>query len=192
MFYSWNAGHAHFISSNSESAVDTAEFSRTFLDWFQSDIQAVDRSVYPFVITFFHRPMYCSNDNACTNKGGEALRILGEDIFNDNKVNLVLTGHVHSYERTYPIYKMTATQFDYKSPKNTVHIVQGASGNRESNDGFPSNLPDWSAARASEVGFGLMTVKKDAVQWSFYASRYASDGGPYLVDPGFTLQPWGA
>ena len=46
----------------SETAVDTARFSDSFLGWLEQDLQAVDRTQLPFVIAFFHRPMYCSND----------------------------------------------------------------------------------------------------------------------------------
>jgi hypothetical protein len=163
MFYSWNSGSAHFVSGNSESAIDTADFTEKYLTWLQDDVSAVDRSVYPFVINFYHRPMYCSNDDVCPNKGGKVLRQQGEQILNDLKVNLVLNGHIHSYERTYPVFNSTMTQADYNYPSSTVHVVQGASGNREGNDGFPTDLPDWSAARASDIGFGILTVTKSNI-----------------------------
>lgn len=214
MFYSWNSGRVHFVSGNSESAIDTAYFSDEYLSWLEKDVAAVDRDVYPFVVNFYHRPMYCSNSDECPNKGGQLLRQQGEQLMNDLHINLVLNGHVHSYERTFPVFNWSATQLDYSEPSATVHIVQGASGNREGNDGFPTDLPDFSAGRSSEVGFGLLSIAESQLskkslfllvislillnisppiqmsEWSFYAVRDESLGGPYLVDPGFIMTPW--
>ena len=167
MFYSWNSGRAHFVSGSSESAIDTANFSDEYLNWLEKDVAAVDRDTYPFVINFYHRPMYCSNSDQCLNKGGQLLRQQGEELMNYLKINLVLNGHVHSYERTFPVFNWSATQLDYTEPSSTVHIVQGASGNREGNDGFPTVLPEWSAGRASEVGFGLLTIAGSQLSKTF-------------------------
>lgn len=35
MFYSWSVGSAHFIAGNSETPIDTANFSASFLDWME-------------------------------------------------------------------------------------------------------------------------------------------------------------
>ena len=148
----------------------------------KADLESVDRGKYPFVIVHFHRPMYCSNNDRCTSGGGDLLRSEAEDMFNEYKVNLVITGHVHAYERTYPIYKSSATQFNYTSPSAPVYIMQGASGNREGNDGVSTSPPDWSAARSSSVGFGLLTVSKDSLSFQYYASNAEADGGPILED----------
>lgn len=41
MYYSWDAGHAHFISLNSETAIDTANFSDELLEWLSADLEKV-------------------------------------------------------------------------------------------------------------------------------------------------------
>lgn len=179
MFYSWNAGYTHFVSGNSETAVDTANFSEDFLAFLQADLAAVDRTAYPFVIVHVHRPLYCSNSNACTSGGGDRLRLQAEDILQSNKVSMVITGHIHSYERTYPMYNGTATQYSYDRPSSPVYIMQGASGNREGNDGPSANPPAWSAASDSSVGFGLLTVSQSALSFQYYASN---SEGPVLRD----------
>ena len=56
MYYSWEYGNIHFLAMNSESAVDTPEFKRTMLDWFDADLARVDRTVTSFVIAHFHCP----------------------------------------------------------------------------------------------------------------------------------------
>jgi len=190
MFYSWTVGPVHFIAGNSETAIDTANFSPSFLAWLEADLQSVDRTVTPFVVAHFHRPMYCSNSGACTSKGGDRLRSQAEEIFQKYQVNLVLTGHVHSYERTFPVYHNEATSFDYEAPTAPVYILQGASGNREGNDGFPTdNVPTWSAGHAKDVGFALLTCSKTEISFQYYASREESQGGPILLDS-FVMKPW--
>lgn len=48
-----------------------------------------------------------------------------------------------------------------------------------------SQCPEWSAARHTDVGFGLMTVHDDKIDWSFYKSSYATtdkDSAPVILD----------
>merc|ERR1719231_852474 len=90
------------------------------------------------------------------------------------RVNLVITAHVHAYERTYPVYNNTKMSESYDQYTGPVYVLQGASGNREGNKGsYPDEMPVWSAAHSTEVGYGLMKVTHDLLQWHFYNS---SDG----------------
>jgi 3',5'-cyclic AMP phosphodiesterase CpdA len=117
--------------------------------------------------------MYCSDDSECdlTDSPAARLRSEVEEIFNEFSVDLVLTGHVHSYERLFPTYNGTAVSKSYVSPTAPVYILQGASGNREGNKGsYPAELPDFSAAHATDVGYGLMTVSSSKIDWKFYSS----------------------
>ena len=66
------------------------------------------------------------------------MRIMIEDIIMENKVDLVIAGHVHAYERLYPIYKsevdrdcMKNQNNTYVNPKFTSHVVCGTGGNEE-------------------------------------------------------------
>lgn len=54
----------------------------------------------------YHR--YCSSDHGCE-KGALQLKEKAEPIFHEYKVDLVLQGHVHSYERSYPVYQDQVT-----------------------------------------------------------------------------------
>lgn len=191
MFYSWTVGPVHFIAGNTETIIDTANFAPEFITWVEQDLQQVDRSKTPFVVIHFHRPLYCSNSNRCTDKGGDLLRSEIEDILLKYQVNLVIAGHVHSYERTYPMYQSQATSFDYEAPTAPVYILQGASGNREGNDGFPTDLPNWSVGHSQEVGYGILSASTTELKFAYYASHFDNEGGPVLLDE-FTMKPWAA
>jgi 3',5'-cyclic AMP phosphodiesterase CpdA len=192
MYYSWTVEHAHFLAADSESIVDTAYFSEDQLLWMREDLKLVNRDNTPWVIAHFHRPSYCSNDHACMKGergGADYVLAKTEEIFHKNKVDLVLMGHVHSYQRSYPVYNLTATAKDYVNPAAPVYILQGASGNREGNKGSypsdPAELPDWSAATHTEVGYGLLTISADTLDWQFWKASVLSGeavSGPVLLD----------
>ncbi len=46
-----------------------------------------------------HRPMYCSKDTDDCGKESQELKNLLENIFYKYSVNLVVSGHLHNYER---------------------------------------------------------------------------------------------
>ena len=133
-----------------------------------SDLAGVDRAVTPWVVAHFHRPFYCATGNSHCMK--ESISQPVEDAMYFNKVDLVIVGHVHAYERTYPVYNHSSTT---GAP---IYIMQGASGNREGNDGaYPplDQLPEWTAAVHNEIGYGIMTLSADqsTMGWKFFESN---------------------
>lgn len=56
-----------------------------------------------------------------------------EKPFLENAVDMVFWGHVHAYERTYPVANLTVykTGNPYNDPKAPVYICTGAGGNQE-------------------------------------------------------------
>lgn len=168
MYYSWEYGPIKFISMNSETVIDTGNFSDEEIDWLNTVMTTVDRSATPFLIATFHRPMYCSDDMNCGDRA-DKLKKEAEDIFYNNKVDLVITGHIHSYERTYPVYKNQI----YEVGQAPIHVMQGASGNREGNKGGYGTLQAYSAAHSVDIGYGIMSVSIDGkmLDFGFYNSK---------------------
>ncbi|HET9662248.1 MAG TPA: metallophosphoesterase family protein [Thermomicrobiales bacterium] len=64
-------------------------------DWLTSDLQAAD---LPWTVVVIHRPLYSSTKGAASD---EIAQDLGP-IFQDNGVDLVLSGHARNYERFQP------------------------------------------------------------------------------------------
>ena len=54
-----------------------------------------------------------------------------EPVFMRHGVDVVLSGHEHSVELTWPVANGTVTQTDYESPRAPVHIIDGAAGCNE-------------------------------------------------------------
>lgn len=165
MFYSWDYGDIHFAAMNSESPIDTAQFTEEEYAWFDADLTAHQSS--PWTIAHFHRPLYCAKDDDC---GVRLLNAGVEELLHKHKVDLTFVAHEHSYERTFPMYA------GQRSEDGTAYMMQGASGNREGNKGeYPplSDLPDWVAAAHNDIGFGVLTQSADGktLSWSFFNSE---------------------
>jgi hypothetical protein len=99
LWSSFSVGLVHVILLDSEartwcSASQNHTEQREFME---ADLSAVDRGTHPWVVAVVHRPLYTS----CLNGEEEQMMRDGfADLFERYNVDVVLNGHVHSYERT--------------------------------------------------------------------------------------------
>lgn len=70
--------------------------------WLEQQLAAYRRadSGIDWIVVGFHNCMYCSNRTHGSDVG---IRSVWEPLFDRYRVDLVVNGHVHAYERTYPI-----------------------------------------------------------------------------------------
>ena len=99
-WYSFNEGPVHVITMSSEH--DWREGSRQYA-WLVQDLRSVDRKLTPWIILNTHRMMYTTQ----LNETGDyyvslAFRQHVEPLIYRYKVNAMLVGHQHSYERSCP------------------------------------------------------------------------------------------
>lgn len=137
LFYSYDINNAHFVAMNSEIPYQFDEtYKVNFQNWLRKDLLSSNKK---WKIVYLHRPLYCSfdNDSHCITSA-KYMRDILEQILMENKVDLVLAGHVHAYERLFPIYagkvdkdSVSEDNNTYVNPKYPVHVVCGAGGNRE-------------------------------------------------------------
>ncbi len=138
LFYSFDINDAHFVTLPSDFAIGENKTAKEeiekMLTWLERDLKATNKK---WKIVYMHRPLYCSDysKETCT-KESEELRNTFEDLFYQNKVDLVLAGHLHNYERLMPVYNaeadLKATEENenvYDSPKFPVYLICGAVGN---------------------------------------------------------------
>lgn len=142
MHYSFNYKNVHFISMDSETGYPGAGeetryvlpcggFTQNQLEWLEADlIQAnKDRAQRPWILAQAHRPIYQGNS---VNKDYQAAV---EDLFLTYKVDVYFAGHVHWYERNYPVYDSVVPSTDeataYVNPEYTTYIMAGGAGNDE-------------------------------------------------------------
>lgn len=126
-YYSFNHGNVHFISLNSE--VNRSAFRDGMLSWLRQDL-AENKSEW--TVAFWHHPPYSKgshNSDSPTASQGRLtwMREQVVPILESAGVDLVLTGHSHSYERTPLInghYGVSSTFSD----KNIIASAQTRDG----------------------------------------------------------------
>lgn len=178
MYYRVDVGAAiRLFGMNTESVLDVAAMAPAQVDFLKAEL-AAEGPVWK--IAYGHRPFYCSNKGGNDIPAGNAvLRKRAEDVLDSGGVSIVLSGHVHDYERTLPTKNGVPTQTDYVNVTAPVYIVNGAAGNREGNDHAPGGAP-WSPAapssRSHAVSFGLITIEGRALH---YEQRYSANGSVF-------------
>jgi acid phosphatase type 7 len=139
LYYSFDINDVHFVSVTSEFGLisyRTKEYYEQFKNWLTEDLKNTNKK---WRIVYMHRPLYCSwsTKPRCSDEAHH-LRDFFEDLFYEGKVDLILSGHLHNYERMFPIYKnqvdtesLSKDMNVYTNPKYPVHLVCGTGGNRE-------------------------------------------------------------
>jgi predicted phosphodiesterase len=160
-FFSFEAGLSHIIFLNSYT--NSKPTSQQFI-WLESNLLNINRSVTPWVIVVMHCPWYSSNVNHYADKQTVEMRSNMELLFNKYHVNIVFNGHVHDYERTYPVFMNKTDEF------STIYITIGNAGNLEGLDNKYIEQPKWSAFRnGTEYGFGTLTIiNANTLFWKWY------------------------
>jgi hypothetical protein len=132
--YSIDEGNARFAAINSNHPADPEQIK--WLNGVFTD--AGDK----WRIVFFHHPLYSSGQHSA--EGRDVIRPALEQPLVDNKVNVVLTGHEHLYERIKP-------------QKGIQHFVSGGGG-RYLYDFHPS---DFDEVGLSEHHFMVFEIAGD-------------------------------
>ncbi|THG04886.1 hypothetical protein TEA_010127 [Camellia sinensis var. sinensis] len=157
-WYSIEQGPVHFTVISTEH--DWSQNSEQY-DWMNKDMASVDRSKTPWIIFAGHRPMYSSSSGILPSVDNNFVQAV-EPLLLANKVDLVLFGHVHNYERTCAVYQNeckampkkdghgidTYDNTNYSAP---VQVVIGMAGFNL--DKSPASADSWSLARISEFGY---------------------------------------
>lgn len=199
LYYSFNMGPVHFIAISTELYYflnyGLKPLSNQY-EWLVNDLREANkpenRKMRPWIVTFGHRPMYCSNvdDVACkemttfVRKGLPISHLYGlEDLFESQGVDVSIWAHQHSYERLWPIYnfevKNGSVEQPYHNAKAPVHIITGSAGCKENVAPFLKTKPEWSAFRTDDYGFTRM---KAFNKTHLYFEQVSDDKNGDIVD----------
>ncbi|RHY39564.1 hypothetical protein DYB30_000472 [Aphanomyces astaci] len=151
LFYSFDVASVHVVVLT--PYIPTYRASIQF-KWAARDLERVDRRVTPWIVVMMHGPWYSSNRAHQSNvEPQHAMRKDMEELLFDHRVHVVLAGHVHSYERTFPVFRHERT---VNAP---IYVTIGDGGNREGlADKYIEPRPVWSAYRKARYGYGLLQV----------------------------------
>ncbi len=92
--YSFDNGNVHIVCLDANSYTNTLDFA--MVEWLRSDL---GRSKADWKIVSFHQPGFNSSNSHYDYQSMRLLSPLLEEL----KVDLVLSGHVHNYQRTVPL-----------------------------------------------------------------------------------------
>jgi hypothetical protein len=153
MYYHFYVGPVAFVMVDSETFINTPDIGPVEVRWINEELSTA-KQLKKFIVVAQHRPLYSTTFGP--NDQPMLLRKQAERAYTSHQVGIVTCGHLHSYERTFPVTDNVTASRDYAMTSAPVYLINGAAGNREGNHGFNSNAA-WSAARSSDVGFGLLT-----------------------------------
>jgi 3',5'-cyclic AMP phosphodiesterase CpdA len=122
-YYSFDYGNIHFVSLDTYG-MDDGKFKiydkqSPQLQWLERDL-AANKSLW--TIVFFHHPPYTKRSH--DSDAEEDLRLIREalvPVFDKYKVDLVMSGHSHIYERSHLIKNHTGHSMSFSAKE---HIVQ--------------------------------------------------------------------
>ncbi|MHB1262231.1 MAG: metallophosphoesterase family protein [Thermoplasmatota archaeon] len=133
--------------------------NQALLDWLDADLAANADAAWRIVM--LHRPTYSAGGYS----GEQVLQESFAPVFESRGVDLVLSGHDHNYQRSYPLRAGQPAATDRSSTEQgvaPVYIVSGGGG-----EGFYSleePTPAWTAARAEAFHFLVLDIGPDGLE----------------------------
>ena len=140
--YSFNFHNVHFLSMATEISYSTSSSQNAFV---KQDLAAASQNQnIDWIIVYFHKPMYSSPSSCSSCSGESSLRDIYHPLFDQYGVDLVLEGHTHDYQRSFPI------KFNPNSKSNPIITDT----NNKNNYNFPSNPTQAHGQIHSIIGTG--------------------------------------
>lgn len=194
-YYSFDYGNVHFVCLDSYAW--GKDNQRLFdgpseqLNWLTNDLKANKQD---WTVVFFHYPPYTKGSYDSDAKNPDAnynnryniplvnLRNMLVPIFDKYKVDLVLTGHSHVFERSKPLLGHTGTS-DTFDPK--IHNPSSSSGKYNGDDNscpylFDTNSQSGTIYVVNGVGGGTKNPLSDFPHKAMYYSNASVNGSFYV------------
>jgi hypothetical protein len=174
-YYSQDWGNLHVVAldSNCVDPVDAATMDcdpEAMKAWLREDLAKTRGS---WRIVTMHRAAVASGRYGSSAKVAQLI-----PLFEEGGVDLVLQGHNHSYERTWPLRRGKIVQRGYAASDAPVYMTTGGGGDWVYPP--PGAQPEWSAMRTAEFQHLLLEMDGDRLR----VDAVRSDGS--LLDS-FTL-----
>lgn len=156
--FTYGASRHIFLNAYSSMEPDSQQYQ-----WLLQELNAVNREETPWVLVTIHVPMYNTFHEHRHDKQIEAAKEHLEELFVQYRVNLVINGHIHAYQRTHTVAHGNV------SLTGPMHVIVGAGG-RECKASFMSEEPEpWVAARdATHYGYGVLQLhNRTHAEWTW-------------------------
>ena len=137
-FYSYDIQNVHVLTMSTEEKFETDSEQYSFV---VNDLRnAANNPDTKWIIVNMHYPFYAS-PNTCKESdcaGNEEYREIYHPLFDKYGVDLVLQGHVHNYQRSYPLnfnqessskpLVTSTSKADYQNPNGVIFAIVGTGG----------------------------------------------------------------
>jgi len=171
-YFSWNAGPAHFISLGSFYSGGFGA-SSPMTKFLNADFAAINKTATPWTVVMVHAPWY--NSNKAHTNDGQTMRKAYESMFIKNGVSIIVSGHVHAYQRSFPVDNLNVVA----DGAGIVHLNCGDGGAGLYKTWLTT--PKWSAINLAEWGHGELVFYNST--WSrFFWIRNADPETRYYDD----------
>ncbi|HET7643154.1 MAG TPA: metallophosphoesterase, partial [Nitrososphaeraceae archaeon] len=162
-YYSFTKGNVFFLVMSTQ--VSYSKNSEQFNFVKQELEKASTDPNIDWIVVYYHKPMYASSTK---HAGLTSLRDIYHPLFDQYKVDLVLTGHNHNYQRTYPL--------QFNDANSDTPIIVDKNPNTYNDAGFPIFItsgtggvslhslgaqPEFNAKQFGKFGHLNVNVSKD-------------------------------
>ena len=164
-YYSFDYENIHFLAVTPADLTlaerargvsqETISNDKMQLDFIRTDLKhANDNPETDFTIVFMHLPMYSSIQYPFMDLRDEL-----QPMFDLYGVDLVISGHQHAYERTYPVmFNNTITDYEkcsYNNPDGQIYLTVGMGGHSHAKS---EQKQPWSVI-INHNDFGFLNIK---------------------------------
>jgi hypothetical protein len=133
-----------------------------------------------------HFPLYCASRNEKENHCNEYPEDIKESLLklmNKYKVDLVLSGHLHDYERIQPMVS---------GKPGTMHVICGAAGTRFDNPGYEEigklDLIEKRFYIMGPTGYCSINITQKKLTLNFIAQSHKGENKEWESKDEFTLE----
>ena len=155
-WYSFDVGPIHIVYFSTEHDF---LFSSPQYTWLEQDLRLVNRSRTLWLIVGSHRPMYSSITRDVGDQIKEMLQLTLEPIFYRYHVDLNLFAHIHSYERSCPMYREQCVD------DGITHVLAGMAGHNLDFDTYTG--AKWSLYHDQQFGYIQITANRTHLHFRY-------------------------
>lgn len=173
--FSFNYGNSHYLILDGNAYMDWT--NQKIRSWVEKDLQDASKCTWKFVC--FHQPGFNSDYGHMRE---QRMRLLC-DIFERQHVDVVFSGHAHSYQRTYPLRFVATKQPDGKPLSNDGEVSGVASLDRIFN-GIESTHPSGVIYIISGAGGAHLTGTSQCLDdslWQQFTYKFIAQPHSFTV-----------
>ena len=175
LYYSFDAGLIHVVMLAGYCQEQSSAYTQPCLaegtlqrSWLEGDLARANanRASVPWVVVSFHQPFANSNSAHPIAKEGVPTQQAIEALLYASKVDVVLSGHVHAYQRSCKLYNYSCVD------DGVLYLTVGDGGTPEGLAPTWVDCPSWSIYQQASWGHGEMTaLNATHLSWEWHQNE---------------------